>query len=58
MPDLGYDETIKVLEELPMTWYPALLEVMVRSAIKKKVFKKDHAHVFVKKIEDRINAES
>lgn len=44
-----YLDLRKGLMDLPATWYPALIKTMVRTAYKKKVFKPNHASVFIRR---------
>lgn len=47
----GYADLRDGLMDLPMTWYPALIITMIKSAYIKKVFKKGGASEFVRTIE-------
>lgn len=47
----SYEEIKDELENLPVSWYPALLAVMVESAIKKKVFREGSVTKFVEEVE-------
>ena len=47
-----YDKIIKLIEQTPMTYVPAVLKKLIKIGIGKKVFKKGTIHVFVKQIED------
>lgn len=51
---MQYEKIVKILKNMPMTWYPAILIVCVETAITKGVFKKDMIHVFVKNIEKKV----
>ncbi len=46
--DLDWEQTEKVIKELPPTWIPALLLLMVRTAYEKKVFIKGRATLFIR----------
>ena len=48
MARLNYDRAEKFIRELPATWIPALLLLMVRVAYAKKVFIKGRATRFIK----------
>lgn len=48
MKDLDYRETEQLIRDLPMTWIPALLILMVKVAYEKKVFVKGRATLFIK----------
>lgn len=50
----GYDKALRAISELPMTWIPALLLHMVRTAYEKRVFLKGKATTFVR---DNISGE-
>ena len=53
--DLTFKDLEELLADLPMTWYPTLIAVMVKTAITRKVFKLNHAHIYVKQVEDRFH---
>ena len=53
LEDLSYEEIEQLIRDLPMTWIPALLQLMVETAIKKGVFIKGRINVFVKQVEDK-----
>lgn len=57
MKSLSYKELEEELKNLPMTFYPALIAIMIESAIDKKVFVEGGATNFVKRIEDKIYTE-
>lgn len=45
--DLDYEQTEQVIKDLPMTWIPALLLLMVRTAYEKRVFISGRATRFI-----------
>jgi len=49
----NFEDIVKELEEIPLTWIPVLLSTLVKTAIKKKVFQYKRISVFVKNIEDK-----
>lgn len=51
---MTYDELNSELQNLPQTWYPALLLVMVEAAISKRVFVRGGVTRFVHSIEDKV----
>ena len=42
-----YVDLKRGLETLPIGWYPALIQAMVDTAYKKKIFKENQASVFI-----------
>lgn len=53
-----FGELERSLLDLPMTWYPGLLQIIVREAYKKDLFRKGGASDFVKIIEERIEKQT
>jgi len=49
---LGFAQLEKELVEAPATWVPALLRVLVETAVKKGVFRKGGLMTFVKNAEE------
>lgn len=49
---LSYEQTKEVIRALPSTWIPALIRLMVETAIEKGVFKSGQIHQFVKQFEN------
>ena len=49
-----YDEIKKALGELPQTWYPALIQIMVLAAYEKNVFVRGGASAYIQKIEETL----
>lgn len=45
---MNYGQLVEELKDLPPTWYPALLAVMVEACKRKNVFKPGMIHEFVK----------
>lgn len=45
IPD--YEKVERIVRNLPMTWYPALLLVMVKAAYEKRVFRPGKAGRFI-----------
>jgi hypothetical protein len=54
----NYEELREGLVELPMTWYPNLIEAMVMAAYEKEVFKAGKASEFIKCFEKRVKRNS
>ncbi len=52
--ELDYEEIVELLSNLPMTWYPALLGIMVAEAYDHNVFQPGGASRIVRKIEAKI----
>ncbi len=48
---LSYEDSKRVIQDLPMTWIPALLQEMVITACRKKVFLRGRICVFVQQQE-------
>ena len=53
-----YDEMHRNLLDLPITWYPAIIETAIKEAYKKKVFLPGGASVFVQGVEKRLQTDS
>ena len=53
-PFESYEEMVSYLKNLPMTYYPDLIRVMVEAAYTKNVFVKNGASTLIKKFEDRM----
>jgi len=52
---IDFNDLKNEIEKMPMTWYPALLDIMVRESYKKKCWsKKGKCSDFVSKIEKKI----
>jgi len=49
-----YHEMHQALLNLPLTWYPAIIETVIKEAYKKGVFLPGGAIVFVQGVEKRI----
>lgn len=47
-----YDALLKQIEEMPTTWYPAILKAVVETAKAKQVFKPGRISEFVRGIEE------
>lgn len=48
-----YQDLVKGLKDLPITWYPALIMTMVRAGYKKKVFLPSGASLLIRKQEEK-----
>ena len=48
LADLDYEQTEQMIRELPMSWIPALLLLMVRTAYEKKAFIPGRATRFIR----------
>ena len=46
--DLDWEQTEQVIKDLPPTWIPMLLLLLVRTGYEKKVFKPGKATVFIR----------
>lgn len=46
--DLSYQEYEQAIRDMPMTWIPALLLLLVRTAYEKKTFIKGRATRFIR----------
>lgn len=51
--ELSYDKLVKFLKNLPLTWYHAILGVLVEECVRRKVFLPNKLCEFVSKIEKR-----
>ena len=49
---MSFDEIKSEIQDLPQTWIPALLKVMVETAVEKHVFQPGGIARFVKAVED------
>ena len=49
----SYEELRKELQNLPTTWYPVLIETMVKASYEKKVWVASGASTFIKAVEKK-----